>query len=79
MLRLPLALVLVSAVLPGGAPVRQHDHAAGNTDRLGTVHFATSCTPDAQPAFDRAGGMRGSGDGRRGGAKRQVLTRSLKN
>ena len=52
--RLPLALVLALAALPGGAPVRQHDHAADAPDRLGRVHFATSCLPEAQPVFDRA-------------------------
>jgi hypothetical protein len=50
MLFLPLVVALV-----GAAPAARQDHAhppAG--ERLGTVHFATSCTAAAQPAFDRA-------------------------
>ena len=38
------------------APVvaQDHDHAAHQGEKLGTVHFATSCTAAAQPRFDRA-------------------------
>ncbi len=48
-----LALVLVVPAA-GRAKVQPavHDHAA--IERLGTVHFATSCSREAQPGFDRA-------------------------
>ena len=41
------ALILVS--VPGAA--QEHAHAS---EKLGTVHFATSCSAAAQPTFDRA-------------------------
>src|SRR5215210_2824259 len=32
-----------------------HPHAQGNAaEKLGTVHFATSCSPSVAPQFDRA-------------------------
>ena len=48
---LSLTLLAMLAV-----PVRaqEHVHPAGRGERLGTVHFRTSCTADAQPSFDRA-------------------------
>jgi hypothetical protein len=44
-----LVLVLVSA-----AGARQHEHEGAPPERLGTVHFDTSCRAELQPAFDRA-------------------------
>jgi tetratricopeptide (TPR) repeat protein len=44
-----LVLILVMPVAAG-----QHEHSGAPTERLGTVHFATSCRADVQPAFDRA-------------------------
>lgn len=35
-------------------PTQEHVHHAGAPERLGTVHFETSCAADAQGAFDRA-------------------------
>ena len=46
---LAFAAVVLSAPAPG-----QQDHQHANTEKLGTVRFATSCTPAAQPAFARA-------------------------
>jgi tetratricopeptide (TPR) repeat protein len=43
-------VLLVSVAWPGKA--QQHVHP--QSERLGTVHFATSCTETAQPQFDRA-------------------------
>ncbi|HTM30245.1 MAG TPA: hypothetical protein VL263_03020 [Vicinamibacterales bacterium] len=43
-------VLVVSVALPGKA--QQHVHP--QSERLGTVHFATSCTETAQPQFDRA-------------------------
>jgi tetratricopeptide (TPR) repeat protein len=49
----PLAAALLLAASP--APAQQPDHAAhAVAERLGTVHFATSCAPAVAPAFDRA-------------------------
>jgi hypothetical protein len=46
----PLALALVAAPAAG----QDHVHPAPAGEKLGTVHFVTSCTAAAQPAFDRA-------------------------
>jgi len=43
-------VLVVSVAWPGKA--QQHVHP--QSERLGTVHFATSCTETAQPQFDRA-------------------------
>src|SRR5262245_6154247 len=51
------ALAIVLAGTPGRAVAQAHQHPHESTppgDKLGTVHFATSCSPAAQPAFDRA-------------------------
>ena len=50
-----LSLPLVVA-LAGAAPAfgQDHVHPPPAGEKLGTVHFATSCTAAAQPAFDRA-------------------------
>jgi hypothetical protein len=45
------ALVLTSAYAQNSLP---HDHGQIQTERLGEVHFTTSCTPEAQDAFDMA-------------------------
>src|SRR5688572_7305961 len=50
-LSIPLVLALVGA---GPAAGQDHAHTSPAGEKLGTVHFATSCTPAAQPAFDRA-------------------------
>jgi hypothetical protein len=44
------AALLVSA----GAVTAQHEHGGAPPDRLGTVHFETSCSPDVTKDFDRA-------------------------
>ncbi|HWK10270.1 MAG TPA: hypothetical protein VNR64_09485 [Vicinamibacterales bacterium] len=36
------------------AAAQQHQHSADQPEKLGTVHFETSCTAAAQPGFDRA-------------------------
>lgn len=36
------------------ASAQEHAHAAKDAEHLGTVHFATSCSPQVAPTFDRA-------------------------
>ncbi len=48
------SLLLALGVLPRLAVGQEHDHPAVSTERLGTVHFATSCSAAAAPRFDRA-------------------------
>jgi len=33
---------------------QEHEHGASKPEKLGSVHFQTSCSARAQPAFDRA-------------------------
>jgi hypothetical protein len=51
MKRLSIAAAAVLCLLPARVPAQQHDHSAG---KLGTVHFATSCSPAVAPRFDRS-------------------------
>ena len=44
-------LVLLALASPA---VAQEEHHHGMPEHLGTAHFATSCAPAVQPAFDRA-------------------------
>jgi hypothetical protein len=37
-----------------GAKTQEHDHSASTNEKLGTVHFETSCLPAAQVEFDHA-------------------------
>ena len=50
----PVLPYLLALTLGVPAAARQHEHSGAPPERLGTVHFATSCQPDVQPAFDRA-------------------------
>jgi tetratricopeptide (TPR) repeat protein len=52
MKRLSCVLTLVLA-LPAAARA-QHEHHGGSAEKLGTVHFETSCSPDVRADFDRA-------------------------
>ncbi|HEX6627978.1 MAG TPA: hypothetical protein VF105_08495, partial [Gemmatimonadaceae bacterium] len=45
--------LLASSVLPASAQEPLHGHAQ-QTEKLGTVHFATSCSPAVAAKFDRA-------------------------
>ncbi len=51
-MRRRILLAFFSLALAGGCIAQEHDH--GSSERLGTVHFATSCDAKAQPDFDRA-------------------------
>jgi hypothetical protein len=46
------AIGLFLVMLPGCCLGQEHEHGKG--EKLGTVHFATSCTAGAQKEFDRA-------------------------
>jgi hypothetical protein len=46
-----LFLILLAVAAPGTVMAQGHDHGA---PRLGTVHFANSCSADAQPSLTRA-------------------------
>ncbi len=52
MRRLPVTCILAILICPAAA--QEHDHAATSVEKLGTVHFQTSCAAAVQPAFDRA-------------------------
>jgi hypothetical protein len=50
-------LVRASLFLPfvaTGIAAQDHVHPAGSAEKLGTVHFQTSCSPAVAPQFDRA-------------------------
>jgi hypothetical protein len=49
-----VAPFLLAICVAAGVAAQQHDHSGAPPERLGTVHFTTSCSPDVRPAFDRA-------------------------
>jgi len=55
MKRLSIAAATVLCLLPARVLTQGHAHpSAGSPEKLGTVHFATSCSPAVAPRFDRA-------------------------
>jgi len=50
--RVPIALAC-ALLTASSASAQQHEHAASTVEKLGTVSFATSCSADAQPLFNR--------------------------
>jgi hypothetical protein len=56
MVRQITCLMIAAAVvlLPSAARAQQHEHGAQPADRLGKVHFETSCSPAVKDSFDRA-------------------------
>lgn len=50
----PGVAVAVAVLAASVAAGQEHDHAAGSSEKLGNVRFATSCDAAVQPAFDRA-------------------------
>jgi hypothetical protein len=48
------SIVVVPLLASGQQPPAAHQHAAAGHEQLGTVDFATSCTADARPEFNRA-------------------------
>ena len=53
MIRNLSAALALTALLPGPSSPQQHEH-AGTPERLGTVHFDTSCSAAVRDKFDRA-------------------------
>src|SRR6478672_9545218 len=54
---LPVRFKLGAALIPFAIVAQAQQHHAEHrehTQKLGTVHFATSCSASAQPKFDRA-------------------------
>src|SRR3989442_916387 len=51
---LVVGVVSVFTLASGAAAAQEHEHGAAAAEKLGTVHFATSCSAAAQPSFDRA-------------------------
>lgn len=49
-----LAIVTLAAATVLGRALAAQEHAHPTNERLGTVHFSTSCKPAVAPAFDRA-------------------------
>lgn len=58
MLLKPIALKIAALglglLMPFAATAQEHSHLASAGAKLGSVHFKTSCSPKAQPQFDRA-------------------------
>jgi hypothetical protein len=54
MTRLSLAAAALLAIRALTAAAQEHTHPRDTTERLGTVHFPTSCKPAAAVQFDRA-------------------------
>jgi len=55
MTRVSVAAAAILLTLPAFAYSQEHQHSQGAaTEQLGTVHFATSCSPTVAPRFDRA-------------------------
>lgn len=55
MTRPSIAAVAVVLAFPFVSYGQEHPHAKGApAEKLGTVHFATSCSPKVAPQFDRA-------------------------
>ncbi len=53
--RCALVLAAAFALAPARAPAQhEHDHAHAAPEKLGRVHFPTSCAPETQAAFTRA-------------------------
>src|SRR5262245_51253794 len=50
----PIAPIAFVALVAAAAAAQEHAHGGAAGERLGTVHFATSCSAAAQPTFDRA-------------------------
>jgi hypothetical protein len=46
-------LLIVVAIVASSAAAQEHDHGSPGVEKVGTVHFPTSCTAAAQKPFDR--------------------------
>ena len=50
----PARATLCAALLASRLPAQAHEHAAAGPEKLGTVHFQTSCAPAVAVPFDHA-------------------------
>ena len=50
----PWSSVFLVVIATATVSAQQHDHPPASAERLGTVTFQNSCSPQAQPAFNRA-------------------------
>ncbi len=57
MTRLPVCLIMTGALCAAPALADQHEHAGHPPERLGTVHFNTSCSKAVSAEFDRAAAL----------------------
>ena len=48
-----VSLAAAALILSSSAGLAQHTHPPVATERLGTVHFPTTCSPGVAPKFDR--------------------------
>jgi hypothetical protein len=48
------AVVIIACLASATLPAQEHPHPARGQEKLGTVHFPTSCAPRVAPTFDRA-------------------------
>src|SRR5207245_4973840 len=49
-----ISIVCVFMLVACAAAAQEHEHGAAKPEKLGSVHFQTSCSESAQPTFDRA-------------------------
>ena len=54
MARRPIVVSLFALMLAAPLAAQEHEHGMAAAEKLGTVHFATSCSTAAQAPFDRA-------------------------
>src|ERR1041385_8473721 len=50
-------IIIAGLLLALAANLSAQEHRHGSSEKLGTVHFATSCSDGAQQEFDRAVGL----------------------
>ncbi len=53
-MRITIPLAVLIALAPARLAAQAHSHAPNPAERLGNVHFATSCSASVAPQFDRA-------------------------
>ena len=49
-----VVVAVLSLMLTSAVAAQDHEHGGSSSEKLGTVHFVTSCSAAAQTSFDRA-------------------------